>query len=102
MLTVSLCEGNLLHLLHPFHIGAEEIADHALAKKWLFTNLSGILQLMKTKTRLQQAYSNYRQSKKTKSSLLDWFALTMPELIFRTSKLEGEPVTRKMVRALFK
>ena len=51
--------------------------------------------------KLVKAYKNYRTSKR-KKSVLDVFRDNMAEIIFRTTKLEGEPVTRKMVAALFK
>jgi hypothetical protein len=51
---------------------------------------------------LMKAYSKYRTTKKTKSSVLGFFRDLMPEIIFRTTKLEGEPVTKKMVSNLFK
>lgn len=57
---------------------------------------------MKKQSRLQKAYSSYKKKKPTKMSLLSRFKLAMPELIFKTTKLEGEPVARKMVNALFK
>lgn len=51
--------------------------------------------------RLVKAYTKYRTAKK-KPNVLDVFRAFMPEIIFRTTKLEGESVTRKMVSALFK
>ncbi|MBW7956067.1 hypothetical protein H3C66_05025 [Patescibacteria group bacterium] len=57
---------------------------------------------MKKQTRLSQAFSSYQKKKNTKQSLLRAFVRTMPEIILRTTKLEGEPVSRKMVQALFK
>lgn len=57
---------------------------------------------MKKKSRLQKAYSSYQKKKATKKSLLSRFVSAMPEIIFRTTKLEGEPVTRRMVNSLFK
>ncbi len=57
---------------------------------------------MKKQSRLHKAYTSYKKKKTTKKSLLSAFLAAMPEMIFRTTKLEGEPVTRKMVNALFK
>jgi len=51
--------------------------------------------------KLVKAYKNYRTAKK-KRNVLDVFRAFMPEIILRTTKLEGESVTRKMVSALFK
>ena len=57
---------------------------------------------MKKQSRLHKAYTSYQKEKNTKKSLLSAFLSTMPEMILRTTKLEGEPVTCKMVNALFK
>ena len=51
--------------------------------------------------KLVKAYKKYRTAKK-KRSVLDFFRTFMPEIIFRTTKLEGENITRKKVSALFK
>ena len=55
----------------------------------------------KQTTKLNKAYSKYRKSTKNKS-ILSYFRAFTPEIIFRTTKLEGEKVTRRMVSALFK
>jgi len=52
------------------------------------------------KNKLIKAYSQYRTAKKNKSSVLRFFCAFIPEIIFRTTKLEGEPVTRRMVSKL--
>ena len=57
---------------------------------------------MKKQTRLHKAYVKYQKKKATKKSLLRAFISAMPEIILRTTKLEGEQVTRKRVNALFK
>lgn len=49
------------------------------------------------KNKLVKAYTQYRTRKKGKASVLGFFRDFMPEIIFRTTKLEGEPITRKMV-----
>ena len=51
-------------------------------------------------TTLIKAYNRYRTSKN--NDVLGKFRALMPEIIFRTTKLEGEPVTRKMISSLFK
>ena len=51
-------------------------------------------------TKLIKAYTKYRTTKK--KDVLGVFRAFMPEIIFRTTKLEGETVTRKMVSSLFK
>ena len=53
------------------------------------------------RTKLVKVYKNYRTAKK-KRNVLDVFRTFMPEIIFRTTKLEGESITRKMVSVLFK
>jgi len=50
--------------------------------------------------KLVKAYTKYRTAKK--KNVLEIFRAFMPEIILRTTKLEGEPVTRKMVSSLFK
>lgn len=57
---------------------------------------------MQKQSRLHRAYSSYKKKKTTKKSLLSAFRIAMPEIILRTTKLEGEPVTRKMINFLFK
>jgi len=51
--------------------------------------------------RLQKAYSKYR-TKRGKKNVLGFFHALMPEIIFRTTKLEGESVTRRMISSLLK
>ncbi|MCL4338454.1 hypothetical protein M1271_02095 [Patescibacteria group bacterium] len=55
----------------------------------------------KNENKLLQAYSKYRTAKKGKP-VLGFFRALIPEIIFRTTKLEGEPVTRKMVSSVLK
>ena len=57
---------------------------------------------MKRPSRLHKAYSSYKKKKVTKNTLLGAFRSAMPEIILRTTKLEGEPITLKIVNALFK
>ncbi len=58
--------------------------------------------IMKRQSRLQKAYTTYKTKKTTKNGLLSRFLASMPDIIFNTTKLEGEPVTRKMINSLFK
>lgn len=51
------------------------------------------------KTKLIKAYAKYRMARE-KKDVLDMLRDFMPEIIFRTTKLEGEPVTWKMVATL--
>jgi len=50
---------------------------------------------------LKVNYGKYRKENKGRKEALVFLQAFMPEMIFRTTKLEGEPVTRKMVRAIF-
>lgn len=56
----------------------------------------------RNKNKLVKAYAKYRTLKKSKLSVLGFFRSLIPEIIYRTTKLEGEPVTRKMVSSLTK
>jgi hypothetical protein len=56
----------------------------------------------RNKQRLKKAYSRYASKKHNKRGLAEFFRGLMPEIIFRTTKLEGEKVSRKMVSSLFK
>ncbi len=47
---------------------------------------------------LVKRYKKYRTAKKI--NMLEFFRVFMPEIIFRTTKLEGEAVTRKKVSVL--
>lgn len=55
---------------------------------------------VKQRTTLQRRYKSFRKAKQSKQSLLSLFRAFMPELIFRTTKLEGESVTCKSIRSL--
>lgn len=46
-------------------------------------------------------YKKYQKAKNGKKETLGFFHSFMPEMIFRTTKLEGESVTRKMVKLIF-
>lgn len=50
--------------------------------------------------RLLQAYTKYSTLKK-KKSVLEFLRAFMPEIIFRTTRLEGEKVSRKMISTFF-
>jgi len=54
------------------------------------------------KARLVNSYKQYRKKKIGEIGILHFLRGFMPEIIFRTTKLEGESVTRKMVSLLFK
>lgn len=50
---------------------------------------------------LKTSYKNYRKKNKGQKGALGFLQSFMPEMIFRTTKLEGEPVTRRMIKAIF-
>lgn len=52
-------------------------------------------------SKLKQNYKKYQKKVKGRKTLLDFLHSFMPEIVFRTTKLEGEPVTRKMVKSIF-
>ncbi len=54
------------------------------------------------KEELIKLYSQYQKKKNLKKEVLQFSRNFMPEIIFRTTMLEGEPVTRHMVSLLFK
>jgi hypothetical protein len=49
---------------------------------------------------LRTSYKKY-QKDNTRKKGIEFFKLFMPEIVFRTTKLEGEPVTRKLVKSVF-
>ena len=51
-------------------------------------------------TKVHKIYKKYLSNKK-KNSALDFFKSFMPEMIYRTMKLEGEPSTRRRILSLF-
>lgn len=58
---------------------------------------------IKQQTRLQKSYEKFYngKGKKGRKNLLHFLRFFMPEIIFRTTKLEGEKVTRRMTSSLF-
>lgn len=50
---------------------------------------------------LKTNYKRYQKGKNGKKEALGFLRSFMPEVIFRTTKLEGELVTRKMVKSIF-
>lgn len=54
------------------------------------------------RTKLIKSYAQYRKTKAGKAGILQFLRSFMPEIIFRTTKLEGESVTRRMITSLFK
>jgi hypothetical protein len=54
------------------------------------------------KSKIQVKYDKYRKSKSSKKTGASLLRSFMAEMIFRTTKLEGESVTRRMVNAIFR
>lgn len=54
------------------------------------------------KSKIQVKYDKYRKSSHTKKTGASRLHNFMAEMIFRTTKLEGESVTRRMVNAIFR
>ncbi|MCX6784190.1 MAG: hypothetical protein NT141_03985 [candidate division WWE3 bacterium] len=50
---------------------------------------------------LRKNYQKYRKNKKSHASALSFFKAFMPEMTFRTTKLEGEPITRSLIKRVF-
>lgn len=53
------------------------------------------------KSKIQAKYDKYRKTKRSQKTGGNLLRKFMPEMLFRTSKLEGEPVTRRMINAIF-
>ena len=58
--------------------------------------------MTKKQTKLTKAYKTYRSKKVSKKTVLSFLRSFMPEMILRTTKLEGEKVNRSSVSSLFK
>jgi len=54
------------------------------------------------KSKIQAKYDKYRNGKSSKKNGTTLLRNFMAEMIFRTTKLEGESVTRRMVNAIFR
>ncbi|PIR78852.1 MAG: hypothetical protein COX79_03935 [Candidatus Levybacteria bacterium CG_4_10_14_0_2_um_filter_36_16] len=54
------------------------------------------------RAKLTKSYNQYRKMRFGKRVVLRFLRSFMPEMIFRTTKLEGESVTRKAISTLFK
>lgn len=52
--------------------------------------------------KLTKAYQKYRKANVGTKGVLNFLRSFMPEMIFRTTKLEGEKVTRRGVLSIFK
>jgi len=54
------------------------------------------------KSKIQVKYDKYRKAPHTKKAGANLLRSFMSEMVFRTTKLEGESVTRRMVNAIFR
>lgn len=54
------------------------------------------------KSTIKQNYKKYQRRKLDAKNTSGFLRSFMPEIIFRTTKLEGEPVTKKMVKSIFR
>ena len=51
--------------------------------------------------KLQKEYNNFLKVKRNSRNILSFFTSFMPEMLYRTFKLEGEIVTRVNIASLF-
>ncbi len=58
--------------------------------------------MTKQQQRLTKAYKKYRKANVGTKGVLAFLRSFMPEMIFRTTKLEGEKVSRRNVSSIFK
>lgn len=58
--------------------------------------------MTKQQERLTKAYKGYRKANLDTKRVLSFLRSFMPEMIFRTTKLEGERVSRRSVSSMFK
>ncbi len=50
---------------------------------------------------LISAFKNYQKRSSSRAKKLSWKSF-LPEILFRTMRLEGESITRKQAKALFR
>lgn len=58
--------------------------------------------MTKQQERLTKAYRKYREARLSTKSVLGFLRSFMPEMIFRTTRLEGEKISRRAVSSIFK
>lgn len=58
--------------------------------------------MTKQQDRLTKAYKKYRKANVGTKGILNFLRSFMPEMIFRTTKLEGEKISRRSVSSIFK
>lgn len=58
--------------------------------------------MTKQQDKLTKAYKRYRKTGVGTKGVLSFLRSFMPEMIFRTTKLEGEKITRRSVSSIFK
>lgn len=52
--------------------------------------------------RLAKSYRKYRKANIGTKSIVHFLRSFMPEMIFRTTRLEGEKISRRVVSSIFK
>jgi len=58
--------------------------------------------MTKQEESLTKAYRDYRKANLGTKSVLSFLRSFMPEMIFRTTRLEGEKISRRSVSSIFK
>lgn len=58
--------------------------------------------MTKREVKLTKAYKKYTKNGQKKKKALNFLRSFMPEMIFRTTRLEGEKITRRSVNTLLK
>lgn len=61
-----------------------------------------ISDMTRQQERLTKSYKRFRQAKIGTKRIVGFLRSFMPEIIFRTTRLEGEKVSRRNVSSLFK
>lgn len=58
--------------------------------------------MTKDQRKLTKAYKKYHKGNVSKKGILGLLRSFMPEMIFRTTRLEGEKVSRRSISSLFR
>lgn len=58
--------------------------------------------MTKQQERVTRSYKKYRKANIDTKKIADFFRSFMPEMIFRTTRLEGEKISRRVVSSIFK
>lgn len=65
----------------------------------VYANISS---MTRQQARLTRSYKKYRKANIGTKNVVDFFRSFMPEMILRTTKLEGEKISRRVVSSIFK